>query len=194
MGGTDDEMSEGTVRSAALTVAAEIEQAMGLIGEEEAMRLVEAIEAARGVFCTGQGRSGLMIKAFAMRLVHLGLNAWAVGEVTTPAIGPRDLLVAASGSGETRTTLAIMQAAQERGAQTSAITAHPASPVARAADLVLEIRTPITGPAGPRASAQPPGSLFEQALLTVCDALVMVLMRRLGTTEEEMRARHTKLE
>jgi len=187
-------MSEATVRGAALTVAAEVQQAVGLVADEEAMRVVQAIEGARGVFCTGQGRSGLMIKAFAMRLVHLGLNAWAVGEVTTPAIGPRDLLIAASGSGETRTTLAIMEAAQERGAQTCAITAHPQSPIARAADLVLEIRTPITGPAGPRASAQPPGSLFEQSLLAVCDAMVMVLMHRLGTTEEEMRARHTKLE
>jgi D-arabinose 5-phosphate isomerase GutQ len=41
---------------------------------------------------------------------------------------------------------------------------------------------------------RPPASLYEQALLLRCDALTMTLMARLGTTEGEMRARHTKLE
>jgi 6-phospho-3-hexuloisomerase len=178
----------------ALRIADELRRTLTHTSREEGLALVEAILAARGVFCSGQGRSGLMVKAFAMRLVHLGLNAHVVGETTTPAIGPGDLLVAATGSGRTRTTLAIVEAAQERGARVACLTAQPDSPIASAANLVVELHGPISGHAPDGKSIQPPGSLFEQALLICCDAVVMALIERLGTTEEEMRARHTKLE
>ncbi|MBM3497448.1 MAG: SIS domain-containing protein [Armatimonadetes bacterium] len=178
----------------ALRIAEELRRALTHTSPVEGEALVEAILAARGAFCSGQGRSGLMVKAFAMRLVHLGLNAHVVGETTTPAIGPGDLLVVATGSGRTRTTLAIVEAARERGARVACLTAHPASPIAQASDLVVELHGPIAWDAPHGKSVQPPGSLFEQALLICCDAVVMSLMERLGTTEEEMRARHTKLE
>lgn len=184
----------GSTYDNALRIVDELRRALTYTERTAPERLVDEILAAQGVFCSGQGRSGLMVKAFAMRLVHLGLRAHVVGETTTPAIGPGDLLVAASGSGQTRTTLAIVEAARERGARTAAITAHPDSPIGRAADLVLELHAPITADAPYGRSIQPPGSLFEQVLLICCDAMVMELMERLGTTEEEMRARHTKLE
>lgn len=177
-----------------LRVAEEVHEALTHSRSEEFDRLIETILQAQGIFCTGQGRSGLMISAFGMRLVHLGLKAHVVGEMTTPAIGSGDLLVAASGSGQTRTTLAIVEAARDRGAETACLTAHEDSPIARAADIVVELQAPITGRSRPRGSIQPPGSLFEQALLLSCDAMVMTLMQRTGTTTEEMRARHTKLE
>ncbi len=178
----------------ALRIADELRRALTHTSPEEAEALVRAILDAKGVFCSGQGRSGLMVKALAMRLVHLGLGAHVVGETTTPAIGPGDLLVAATGSGRTRTTLAIVQAARERGAKVACLTAHPDSPIAQASDLVVELHGPISGDAPDGKSIQPPGSLFEQALLIFCDAVVMALIDRLGTTEDEMRARHTKLE
>jgi len=177
-----------------LRIADEIRRALTHTRPEEIDRLLEAILQARGVFCSGQGRSGFMVKAFAMRLVHVGLHAHVVGETTTPSIGAGDLLVAASGSGQTRTTLAIVEAARERGARTACITAHPQSPIGRAVDLVVELHGQITSVAPHGKSIQPPGSLFEQALLVFCDAMVMSLVERFGTTEEEMRARHTKLE
>ncbi|MGQ9732321.1 MAG: 6-phospho-3-hexuloisomerase [Candidatus Zipacnadales bacterium] len=187
-------MTATTTHSNSLRVTEELREALIHTDAEQNERLVEAILQAQGVFCSGQGRSGLMIKAFAMRLVHLGLRAHVVGETTTPAIGKGDLLIAASGSGQTRTTLAIVEAARERGALTACITAHADSPIGRTVDLVVELSAPITSDSPRGRSIQPPGSLFEQALLVTCDAMVMTLMERLGTTEEEMRARHTKLE
>ncbi|MBC7288297.1 MAG: 6-phospho-3-hexuloisomerase [Armatimonadetes bacterium] len=175
-------------------VAAEISRVVEKLDQGEVEQLVDAVLDAARVFAYGAGRSGLVIRAFAMRLGHLGLNAWVVGDTTTPAIGPGDLLIAASGSGRTRTTLAIVEAARERGARTACITAHPDSPIAQGCDLVVTIPAPVTKVDRDRPSVQPPGSLFEQCLLVLCDGMVMRLMRRLGTTEEEMRARHTKLE
>lgn len=175
-------------------IADEIRVALDLVREEELVALVEAIAAAGKTFVYGAGRSGFMMQAFAMRLGHLGLHAWVVGETTTPAIGPGDLLIVGSGSGQTRMTLAIVEAACSRGARTACITAHAASPVAQVSDLVVLIPSPVTKVDVDRPSRQPPGSLFEQVLLVLGDGMIMRLIARLGTNEDEMRARHTKLE
>ncbi|NPV49026.1 MAG: 6-phospho-3-hexuloisomerase [Armatimonadetes bacterium] len=176
-------------------VPQEIAQVMARVSSEEVERLTQAIQEAEAVYVCGAGRSLLMMKAFAMRLVHLGLNAYVVGETITPAIERGHLLIAGTGSGQTRTTLAMVEAARERQARVAAITAHADSPVARQADLVVQIPAPVPGSAsGPRLSQQPPGSLFEQCLLLLCDSIVMLLMDRLGVTEESMLSRHTKLE
>ena len=175
-------------------VAQEILGVVSHLRAEEMEALGEAILRARRVFVCGAGRSLLVLKAFAMRLMHLGLQSYVVGDVVTPAIEEGDLLLAGSNSGRTRTTLAIVEAASVRGAQTAALTAHPESALGRGADLRLEIPVRLVGVSDPAISAQPPGSLFEQSLLVTCDGLVLWLMRRLGTSYEDMRARHTKLE
>jgi 6-phospho-3-hexuloisomerase len=177
-----------------LVVLAEMQKAIERTDENQIHALLEAILEARRVFVGGAGRSLLMMKAFAMRLMHVGLSSHVVGETITPAIGPGDILVAGTGSGQTRATLALVEAASDRGARTAVITAHPTAPIPSTADIVLEIHTPITGRDLAHTSCQPPGSLFEQCLLLLCEGLIMRLMQRLGTTEEQMRARHTKLE
>jgi 6-phospho-3-hexuloisomerase len=176
-------------------VPQEIERVIAAIDPEQVEALMQAITEAGSVFVCGAGRSLLMMQAFAMRLVHLGMEAYVVGETITPAIKPGNLLIAGTGSGETRVTQAMIEAAHARSARTCAITAHAQSAIGRASDLVVEIPTPVTVAADVvRGSVQPPGSLFEQCLLVVCDTMVMLFMQRLGVTEEQMRARHTKLE
>jgi len=135
-----------------------------------------------------------MMKAFAMRLMHIGISSHVVGETITPAIVPGDLLIVGTGSGHTRTTLSIVQAATTRGARTAALTASPDSDIPHVCDLVVHLRCPLSRQPGNGGTHQPPGSLFEQCLLVAADGLIMRLMAELGTTEEQMRARHTKLE
>jgi len=176
-------------------VPQEIERVMADVSMEQVERLMQAITDADSVFVCGSGRSLLMMQAFAMRLVHLGMTAYVVGETITPAIAPGNLLIAGTGSGQTRTTLAMVEAAKSRQATTCALTAHPHSAIGTMADFVVEIPTPVTVAAGvTRNSVQPPGSLFEQCLLVLCDTIVMMSMQRLGVTEAMMRARHTKFE
>ena len=177
-----------------LCIVDEIRATLAETDDAQIETLVQAILDANRIFVGGAGRSLLVSRTFAMRLMHLGLTSHVVGETITPGIEPGDLLIVASGSGQTRTTLAIVEAAKTRGARAAVITAHPGSPIALVADLVLEIHSPITSNHPDRASCQPPGSLFEQCVLLHCEGMVMRLMERLGTTEEEMRARHTKLE
>lgn len=156
--------------------------------------VVQAILEAKRIFVAGAGRSLMMMQAFAMRLMHLDLESYVVGETVTPRIEPGDLLIVGSGSGRTRLTLATIEAAATEGARTCVMTAHTDAPIAQCCDLVLHIHAPVTVPQAERRSKQPPGSLFEQCLLMTCETIIMHLMDRLGTTEAQMRTRHTKLE
>jgi 6-phospho-3-hexuloisomerase len=175
-------------------IPGQIAAVVGRIKKTEVDALVEAILEAETVFTAGAGRSLLMLSAFAMRLVHLGLRAFVVGETSTPAIGADDLLIAGSGSAVTRTTLAMVKAAHERGARVCTITANPDGLIPQASDFVVEIPWPLTKISNGELMPQPPGSLFEQCLLVLGEHIIMRLMDELGTTPQEMRARHSKLE
>ena len=175
-------------------IVREIHNAIAQTDPEQVQALVEAMLEANRIFVGGAGRSLLIMRTFAMRLMHIGLTSHVVGETITPAIKAGDLLVVASGSGQTRTTLAITEAAKTRGAIAAAITAHSGAPIAKMADIIVEIHSPITHIDRLEPSIQPPGSLFEQTCLIHCEGMVLRLMERLGTTEGEMRSRHTKLE
>jgi 6-phospho-3-hexuloisomerase len=187
-------MSETDSPEKSLVVAQEIFRVLSHLKPEQLAALTEAILGANHVFVGGAGRSLLMLRAFAMRLMHLGLQVYVVGETITPAIKPGDLLLAASGSGETGSTLALVQKAHGRKAVTGCLTAHEESTLGRACDLVVEIPARTVGPAHQQLSVQSPGSLFEQSLFVTLEGLVLTLTERLGVTHEEMHARHTKLE
>ena len=82
-------------------VLEELEGALSAISPGEAEAFADAILDAERIFVAGAGRSGLAAKAFAMRLMHLGLPVFVAGETTTPGIRAGDLLVIGSGSGAT---------------------------------------------------------------------------------------------
>ena len=178
------------------TVLDEIGRTLALVDEGDARRLAEAILSAERVYLAGLGRSGLVASCFAMRLVHVGLTAHVVGEATAPGLGRGDLLIAASGSGRTKTVLAWADAAKARGAKVAALSADGRSPVARASDLVVEIPSPPyarTRAGGPR-TCQPGGTLFEQSLLVFFDGMVLELAERLGLSPEMLKQRHSNVE
>src|SRR5690606_4733111 len=77
----------------------ELENLVAATSAEEIDALVEALRPGRRIYLSGFGRSGLVARAFAMRLMHLGLDAAVVGETATPAIRTGDLLIVLSSSG-----------------------------------------------------------------------------------------------
>lgn len=183
-----------TARHYSELVSREICDALSRTEDEQVDTLLDMIENASTIFVGGAGRSLMMMQAFAMRLMHIGFNSYVVGETTTPAIVKDDLLIAGSGSGQTRMTLALVEAAAARGAKTAVITGHPDSPLAEAADHCVHIHAPVVFINSKRPTHQPPGTLFEQSLLAQGDAMILQLMSRRGTTEETIRHRHTKFE
>jgi 6-phospho-3-hexuloisomerase len=155
----------------------------------QADALAMAVRDARRVFVGGMGRSGLMMRAFAMRLMQLGVTVHVVGETTTPSIQRGDLLVLGSRFGRSGSLGHYVAIARREGARVAVVTMDPETPLARRADLVAPIPVPEGGP-----SRQPLGTLFEQSLLVYLDAVVLLLKRLLHKTEHAMRKRHTNLE
>jgi 6-phospho-3-hexuloisomerase len=173
----------------------EMERTLAKVSPDGLEQLVEAVVGADRIYVAGGGRSGLMARAFAMRLMHLGLVTYVVGETTTPAIHRGDLLVACSASGETQVTITVSQVALKAGARVVAITATPGSPMARLAEEAIVIPAPSKRdlPAN-GTSSQYGGSLFEQSLMVLLDAISSEIGRRLGTPPHELDARHANLE
>lgn len=173
-------------------VLAEITQVLPRLPAGQAEALEEALLQSPAVFVTGEGRSGMVGRCFAMRLMHLGLNAHVVGETVTPPLHAGDLLLAISGSGRTDTTVTRARAAAGLGGRVAALTAAEQSPLAEVSHLLLALPTSGLRPAGE--SAQYGGSLFEQCSLIVLEAIALDLQRRLGRRPEEMDARHATIE
>ncbi|HMN87670.1 MAG TPA: SIS domain-containing protein [Bauldia sp.] len=156
---------------------------------------VAALASARRIALHGLGREGLQIRGLAMRLFHLGLDVAMVGDMTTPPIGPGDLLVVSAGPGDFASIGALMDIAGNAGAKTLVVTAQPQGRLARMADHVLPIPAQtMADDRGPAVSVLPMGSLFEGAEFVLFEVIVLRLRDRLGVAPEAMRANHTNLE
>jgi 6-phospho-3-hexuloisomerase len=177
-------------------IIAELRTALAAIDNAQAERLADAILNAEAVYVSGAGRSGLAMRSFAMRLMHIGITAHVVGETTTPGMTDKDLLIVGSGSGSTRSLVVHADTARSIGGRVGLITIDKDSVIAVKADVVLTIPAPtpkIARDTG-ASSIQPMGSLFEQGLLLTLDGVVLLLMEKTGQTTEKMFGRHANLE
>ncbi len=160
----------------------------------QAAQILPFIKSAKRIFVAGAGRSGLAMRAAAMRLMHFGLTVFVVGETTTPAIAQGDLLIAASGSGTTGTIVKAAEKAIAAGARVVAFSTHTTSPLAHLCSLVVVIPAAQKEDHGKAVSAQYAGSLFEQQVWLLTDALFQTLWAAEGTPAEELWKRHANLE
>ncbi|MER3485200.1 MAG: 6-phospho-3-hexuloisomerase [Chloroflexota bacterium] len=158
-------------------------------------RMADEILRARRIACYGVGREGLMMKALTMRLMHLGRDAHVVGDMTTPPIGPGDLLIVSAGPGAFATVVALIGVAKDAGARTLVVTAQPSGKAAELADVVIHLPAQtMADDRQPSAGILPMGSLYEAAQLLFFDIVSIILRERTGQTPEMMRERHTNLE
>ncbi len=165
------------------------------IDEAAVGRALDAIAGARRIAFYGCGREGLQLRGFCMRLFHLGLNVAMVGDMTTPAIGPGDLLIVSAGPGDLATARALVDVAKAAGARVMVVTAQVQGTTARRGDVVLPIPAQtMADDRGASVSVLPMGSLFEGAMFVLFEAMLLRLRDRLGITPETMRANHTNLE
>lgn len=178
------------------TVVEEIARTVSEVPYEEEEGLAERILKAKHVYVAGCGRSGLMVRAFAMRLMHMGISTYVVGEIVTPGFQAGDLLIIVSGSGTTGSLVTMAKKAKTIGGQIALVTIYPDSVIAQMADSVLRINAPTSK--GKKiegvTSVQPMGSLFEESVLLVLDYVILILMDKKNLTGEEMFKRHANLE
>jgi 6-phospho-3-hexuloisomerase len=165
------------------------------VDEARLAELVELIAVSKRIVLYGCGREGLMMRALCMRLCHLGLDAHMAFDMSTPPVGPGDLLLVSAGPGYLSTVEALLGVARAAGAGTACFTAEPGSQVTKSAafTLLIPAQTMASDQSAPT-SFLPMGSLYEGAQFVLYEILVMMLKDRLGETADRMRARHTNLE
>ena len=158
------------------------------IDPKAAESMAEAIGRYGRIFVYGGGRTGLMLKAFAIRLVQLGKTAYVVGETVTPAIGQGDLLVVASASGNTPLVCHFAETAKRSGADVYVVSSQRPGRLSDIQKPQVTIDAPDKDTA--MDSAYPMGTLFEQALLLFLDDVIA----HIHGNAEMMRRNHANLE
>ncbi|MFY9717575.1 MAG: SIS domain-containing protein, partial [Thermoplasmata archaeon] len=148
---------------------------------------VEILHAAPQVFVYGAGRSGIIGRAFAMRLVQTGLRAYVIGESVTPIVKPGDAVFILSGQGESYSSIQTANIVRREGALLIVLTSRPSSKLAHAATQLITVEFP-DDPDRPRYA--PLGTLFESASLRLTDAVIAELLATRGESEASMRRRH----
>lgn len=154
-------------------------------------KLTAMLDKAKRIFVAGAGRSGLIAKFFAMRLMHGGYEVFVVGEIVTPSIRNGDLMIVISGSGETETMIAFAKRAKEQGAEIALISTKSSSTIGDMADFVFQIGTPEQYG---KVLGMPMGTTFELSTLFFLEATISHVIHEKGIPEEEMRTRHANLE
>ncbi len=129
----------------------------------------------------------MVCKAFAIRLVQLGLKVFFIGETITPIVEKDDLVIIVSNTGETMSAIQTANIVRRLGAQVIAITAERHSKLAHAASSVIHIG--MDRDSGD-SEFSPLGTVFELTALVFLDGIVSEVMKGLGQTEADMRARH----
>ena len=160
-------------------------KALDNISDDDVKRAVNMIKNAKQIFIYGSGRSGLVGKFFAMRLVQLGFVAYFIGETITPIIKKDDLVLLISNTGRTKSTLLVEKIARRIGVNVIAITSHEKSPLAKHATTTI-----VINPSNTKANLAPLGTLFEISTVIFLDSLVSNLLEVTSQTEEDMRGRH----
>lgn len=177
----------------------EVRETVMAVDPAQTEAMVKAIMEADRVFVAGAGRSLLMIRGFAMRLMHLGFTAYVVGETVTPAITDKDLLIIATGSGETGTLKVVAQKAKKIGAKLGVITIYPESTIGSLADHVIQIVAACIKDGRDKEevnSVQPGGNTFEQSVLIICDSMVVRIigLKQIKGENEQVMKLHANLE
>jgi 6-phospho-3-hexuloisomerase len=176
-------------------IVQELIPAADFISDKEAEQLVNEILESKKVFVAGAGRSGLMMKSFAMRMMQMGFDAYVVGETVTPNLEKGDLFIVGSGSGETKGLVSMVQKAKNLEGTVALVTISPASTIGKLADMTVKL------PGSPKDQAdvesktiQPMGALFEQTLLLFFDTIILKLMDKKEMSGAVMFTRHANLE
>ncbi len=193
------------VKDKAIILLDVIKENLSQLEEKEVEQFIEILKSHKSnkVLIMGAGRSGLVGRAFAMRLLHLGFNAFVLGDTIVPSIDKDDLVIAISGSGSTKLIVAAAQAAQQVGARIVSLTSYPSSSLAKLSTHTVLLRGRIEVSTkdyfarqilGLHEPLAPLGTVFEDSAMLLLDSVVASLMEQLNVEEAEMRRRHANIE
>ncbi len=169
--------------------------------------LVDLLMACRRLFVMGAGRSGLVGRFFAMRMMHLGKEVYVAGETNTPRIGEGDLLLLVSASADSPVCENAVSKSLSQGAKVALVTqmrpeaervlperVHCCVQLERRANLQERWNYSRQRHAQEPVNPFPMGSLFECSALVMLESLVSMIIVRQQVPEQALVERHTILE
>ena len=177
----------------------ELKQVLDSIQVHEVEQFIQLIMTSKKVCGYGAGRMGYGLRAFMMRLNHLGIQASFINDTYCPPLDSNDLFIVTSGSGETKSVLEYLKIAKDHGIKTIAITGNRESTMARTADSVVVFKSSNGGLNSADSnskinSIQPMTSLNEQAMFVFFDILAVILIDRLGISKKDEKKFHFNVE
>jgi 6-phospho 3-hexuloisomerase len=169
-----------------------IKEILNKVSQDDIEKVKRLFFKTNRIFVYGAGRSGLVAKAFAIRLIHLGFQAFVIGETITAPVKKGDLVIIVSGSGETIPAVMTAEIAYKIGANVVSITGKKKSEIAKFADVTIYIASSCNEEE--RKIFAPLGTLFEASVWILLDGFVADLLNSKKETEDIMRSRHATLE
>lgn len=186
-----------SVKKKVSEILKELTHNQAYLNDTQLDKMTDAILQANHIFTAGSGRSGVAIRAFTNRLMHLGFSVSNIGEISSPHSAPGDLLIIGSGSGETESLVALAKKAAKSGVDVVLVTMDENSTIAQMAKVVVVlpgVSPKLKNKGMDITSIQPMGSAFEQMMFLTYDGIIMELMERMNQTADEMFMRHADFE
>lgn len=185
-----------SIRENTLNILSELTTNAKKIPDSQANDFIDRICQANHIFLAGAGRSGIAIKAFANRLMHLGFSVNIVGEISSPHSRKGDLVIICSGSGETSSLVNLSRKAESNSVDIALITMKSKSSIGKLSKTVVELPGSIKtdNKREENKFSQPMGSAFEQLAFIFFDGIILELMKNLNETSEKMFERHADFE
>lgn len=169
-----------------------IKDILGDVTKNDIDKVITLFFEANRIFVYGAGRSGLVSRAFAIRLVHLGFQTFVIGETIGAPVKKDDLVFVISGSGEAIPTVMTAEIARNIGAKLVVVTGERKSRITKFADIAIFLSAGCKD--NERKQLAPLGTLFEASAWILLDSIIAEIMRSKGETEESMQSRHATLE
>lgn len=171
----------------------EIDKVLDLVDEGRLDAVEQLIAKDKRIFVLGAGRSGLIARTFAMRLMHIGYTSYVIGETITPSLHQGDILLVVSGSGNTESIIELTASAKRQGVIVIGVTSNQNSRLGALADKLIIVPGATKAGDGVK-SIQLLSTLFDQTVHIVLDVLCLKLSQRDHTTNEMAARKHSNME
>lgn len=187
-------------------IVGEIGNILSEVKVNQTDNLIKQIILAERVFLVAIGRVNLSLQCFGKRLSHLGFKIELVGSLTEKPATKKDLLIVASGSGESIIPLHITKKAKKIGCKILHITSAKKSSIRKLANYVVELNAPIKktksivkdslsdSASKTKNSIQPMSTLFDQALHIYGDIVSVQIIEKLKLNKINLWKNHANLE
>ena len=187
-------------------IVEEISDIISKVSLKQTDTLINQILTSNRIFLIAIGRVNLSLQCFGKRLAHLGLKIELVGSLTEKPASKGDLLIVASGSGESIVPLENTKKAKKIGCKILHITSAKKSSIRKLANYVVELNTPTKkikikmkeslsdSISKTKTSIQPMSTLFDQVLHIYGDVVSTQIIEKLKLNKINLWKNHANLE